>query len=165
MPGEYRVANRSAPAARGGLALPLPPTQGPIVLPQGRAGLFYRAMGQPAVGNARTAGYPGIWTDAISDCVILAAVQWDATLRRWTNFCWRHLYGGLYKPWRDDFRVQVTQPENCFGLIAARDWIGTSFLQDKMVKWGIPRQQITVYISRRDFSFGLRFVGGAFGEV
>ena len=67
--------------------------------------------------------------------------------------------------WRDAFRAQVTQPENCFGLIAARDWIGTSFLLDKMVKWGIPRPRITDYVSRRDFRFGLRFVGGAFGEV
>lgn len=165
MPGTYTVNNVGAPPSRGGLALPLPPTQGPIVLQQGRAGLLYRFMGVREVGDARTFLHPGIWTDGISDCVVLTAVEWDPLQRCWTNFCWRHLKGGYYKPWRDDFRANITQPANCCGLIASRDWIGTSTLRNKMVKWGIPDAQITTYIAGRDFKFGLRFFGGAFGEV
>ena len=165
MPGEYTVTNRQAPVARGGLALPLPPTHGPITLQHGNPGLQYRFMGVTAAGDARNFGHAGLWTDGISDCVVLMAVEWDPALQCWTNFCWRHLHGGLYKPWRDVFRQQIANPANCFGLIASRDWIGTGVLEDKMRKWGIPAGQITTYISRSDFRFGVRFFGGAFGEL
>jgi hypothetical protein len=122
-------------------------------------------MGQIESGNVQAVVFPGLWTDSISDCVVLAAVEWDLAQNTWTNFCWQHLRGGLYKDWRDEFRQQIGMAANCFGLIASRDWIGTSVLFDKMVNWGIPPGQMSVYISRHDFKFGLRFYGGAFGEV
>lgn len=165
MPGTYQVTNRLAPTAKAGLGLPLPPANGPIVLENGNAGLRYAAMGGLLTGNVNTFGFPGIWTDSISDCVILAAVEWDPLVRNWTNFCWMHLNGGLYKPWRDAFRLRIANPAGAWGLIASRDWIGTDTLRTKFNNWGIPNNQVSVYISRRDFKFGLRFFGGFWGEL
>jgi hypothetical protein len=151
MPGTYIVANRNAPTATGSLLLPVPRAQGPIVLPEGKVGLEYRFVDKPAYENVQTFGQR-VYTDGISDCVVLYAVETDPATYSYTNFCFRHLAGGLYKPWRDDFRTHIGQPAHCLGLIAARDLSGTDVLKDKMIKWGIPAARITVYISGQVFN-------------
>jgi len=164
MPGTYEVQNRAAAPAQGGLALPPPPAAGPIRLHGGAAGLRRRDMQVQAAGNVATYGYPGVWTTGISDCVVLAAVEWQPGVG-WTNFCWEHLGGGEHQTWERTFRAQIGVPANCFALIAARYKTGTWYLADEFVKWGISPERITVYIARADFSFGLRFAQGNFGEV
>jgi hypothetical protein len=162
MPGTYDVSDRRAIRGRAGLMLPFPPTTGPIILENGETGLQYTKMGELVIGNVPHHSYPGIWTDGISDCVVLAAVVWEGN--GWNEFCWMHLSGGLHSEWLSS-AARIKKAASMWAVIASRDRIGTSTMKDYLMSIGIPDHQISVYISRGDFKFGMRFFGGMFGEI
>ncbi|MFN7923091.1 MAG: hypothetical protein U0Q16_23515 [Bryobacteraceae bacterium] len=164
MPGEYTVRNRAvAERTFGGLGLPIPPAQGRLMVPLREQGLRYVPMAaSPTCGDARTFANAGLWTDGISDCCVIAIAQYDQN--SWTKFCFHHMQGGMSKYTLQDFAMKAPIPARCWAVVADKSGL-TDTLIDELAGWGIPRAQISRYVSRGDFTFGLRFFGGAFGEI
>jgi hypothetical protein len=110
----------------------------------------------------QTLGQVGLWTQGISDCVIVAIAQSDDPNGWWKKFCFHHMLGGAMTYTLVDFARISPVPAACWAVFADKSG-AVSTLVDAVVR--VPRPQIGTYDSGGDFTFGLRFRGGYFGEV
>lgn len=151
----------------GGLMLPFPPTAGGrLMLRGGNQGLTYKPMAATAyAGRFPRDREEGIWTDSISDCVVIAIMEYSENT--WKSFCFQHMLGGCFTHTIEDYqRGGRPVAGDCWAVIADKSG-STSTIEDQLYVWGVPRQQgrVSIYRSGGDFKFGLRFFGGYFGEI
>jgi hypothetical protein len=142
VPGSYIVQDRNRPEPGfGGLALPFPPAQGRLMLPRGFTNLKYVMMrASPTCGTIQTFGnQEGIWTDGISDCVVVIIMEWDDPNRRWTKFCFHHMLGSAMIYTLPDFNKLSPTPGNCWAVLADKSGV-LGELVTKLENWGIPHQ-------------------------
>ena len=155
-----------------GLKLPFPKNAtGRFMLPLGSADLLLVQMApHPTCGTVNSSGLykgdKGIWTESISDCVVVVIAQWDDADRRWTKFCFHHMKGGLMDHTLLDFDKLNPTPALCWAVVADKSGpAATNLLVKRLAQWGVPQTQIGTYKSGGDFTFGFQFEGGYLGEV
>jgi hypothetical protein len=172
MPGIYIVQERNLMEGYMGLKLPFSRNAtGRFMLPLGSADLLLVQMAwHPTCGTVDSFGlynrHKGIWTESISDCVVVVIAQWDDADRRWTKFCFHHMLGGAMNHTLPDFEKLNPTRAGCWATVADKSGpVATDTLVEGLVKWGVPRTQIGTYKSGGDFTFGFRFEGGYLGEV
>jgi len=119
-------------------------------------------------------GYKGIWTEGISDCVVVVIAEPDDAGQRWSKFCFQHMPGGDMTNTLAVFEKLKPNPPNparCWAVFAdkSNSLVGSALegqlLVAHLVKWGVSTTQIKWYTSGGDFKFGYRFGGGYLGEV
>jgi hypothetical protein len=174
MPGKYEVRDRNLMEGCLGLKLPFPKNAtGRFMLPLGSADLLLVEMApDPTCGTVDSSGlynaHKGIWTQSISDCVVVVIAERDDADRRWTNFCFHHMLGGAMTHTLPGFKKLNPTRARCWAVVADKSSLlsrTTDPLVDELVKWGVPRTQIGTYKSGGSFTFGFRFEGGYLGEV
>ena len=174
MPGIYKVRDRNLIEGCMGLKLSFPKNAtGRFMLPLGSADLLLVEMASyPTCGTVDSSGLyngdKGIWTQSISDCVVVVIAQRDDADRRWTKFCFHHMKGGVMDHTLPGFGKLNPTRARCWAVVADKSSLlsrTTDPLVDELVKWGVPRTQIGTYKSGGSFTFGFRFEGGYLGEV
>ncbi len=172
MPGIYKVRDCNLMEGCMGLKLPFPKNAtGRFMLPLGSADLLLVQMAShPTCGTVDSSGLyngdKGIWTESISDCVVVVIAQRDDADRRWTKFCFHHMKGGAMDHTLPDFEELNPTRARCWAVVADQSGPSvTDLLVGRLVQWGVPQTQIGTYKSGGDFTFGFRFEGGYLGEM
>lgn len=166
MPGLYVATNRAAARGRAGLALPYTPTSGPLAL-RSTAGMLQVPMSAPQSGDAQTFGHQGIWTTGVSDCSVVAVVEYHGGA--WRRFFFEHVAGSncipkIRQAARDALNGAVGHR---FGVVA-QYYGGSAFgSADELFNAAlVPPANRSYYQSGfSGMSFGIRWMNGEFGEA
>lgn len=166
MAGFYAVADRRGTQGWGGLALPFPSTQGPLVL-DAEGDLKYVKMSETCTGDVAKDRLAGIWTSGVSDCSVVAIVEYRQNA--WRRYFFEHVAGSYITEdiSRGAEAAIGSEGSDCFALVAQSHG-GSAFrsARDLFDQLNIPKANRSYYQScSSGMSFGLRFQYGRFGEV
>uniref|UniRef100_A4XV00 Uncharacterized protein n=1 Tax=Ectopseudomonas mendocina (strain ymp) TaxID=399739 RepID=A4XV00_ECTM1 len=167
MPGTYVVQDRNAGHGRAGLALPFPPTAGPLVIRE-KNDLRYLQMSQPWCGDVADEAYAGCFTEGISDCSVVAVMEWEPQRNGWGRCYFEHLAGSAITSHSMQLASHVLRRvRGPRFAVVAQYYGGIAFSEADSLfdELRVPPQNRSYYQSgRRGMNFGLRFFGGYFGE-
>lgn len=166
MPGIY-AADRNAAPGKGGLLLHYTPNStGPLLVDVDTNDFAYLPMSQPGVGDV--GDLPGIYTDSMSDCIVVAVAEW--TPGGWASCYFHHIAGGYWNQRTDDyfndFVRQVGNRSNCASVVFASCEAGTDSVLAQL-KLFFPMRLCSLYLTQAN-SANVAIVFddmGTFGEV
>jgi hypothetical protein len=112
--------------------------------------------------DAASDGINGVFTWGITECQAIGIFTYTEDV--WTRFFFHHCLAGM--PNLDGARKYLTEPGNCWAVIAYLERSKLAEIINTIVDIGVPKIRIILYQasrSRGDLAFGVRLRGGPFG--